>query len=646
VNNPDFKIAVIDSGIDTNHPRLKDANISGIYFKKNNDSYSIINEFDDLDGHGTACASIIHKMVPDIAIVAIKILTEEQTADEYLLYEAIKWCLSDAKIKIINISLGCATKNPFNKLYDVCEKAYKNNVFIVAATHNDPTIECYPAYFPNVFSVCAGNTKDHQRYGILNNEKINIIAKGTTQRVAWRNGTFKITMGASFATAHFSGILGKFVHENQNLTRGKLNSVITHNANATIKPLHFIRSKTIRNDFGVPLIHSHDYEAKGELIFGNKKQFEDMKKIALFPSSEKEMNSIIKFEHLCRFSVIKLIDYPRTLTDTNKDVVRHEVLRRLPREDELKEIDTFVIGYFYEHLFDANVEFGKKIIEIGIRHNKNFIIWSLALKDYIKKITSEKTEYNGKIIIPSVTEKDYAEILQYRYLPSVSVPSILVIGTSNKQGKFTTQLKLLELLEREGYHVELIPTEPQGILFGAEQCFPYGYESTVEIDETLWVNYLVSLMKGLQKYKNPHLFLSGIQSNLVPRSKAINELSTKNAFASLRFLTGFQPDGIVCAINPQDTEEIIERTIKMLEIYSNGKILFFVMTPWFRNFNHVSNGRNIKDFRTLTQDELEKKANEFSQKIGYPVLNIMNDNNGKLILNIIEETFAKEKYLS
>lgn len=59
--NNKVKVAVLDTGIDKEHDYLKDNLVGGIAFECMHDYIFISDKFDDEDGHGTACASIIKK---------------------------------------------------------------------------------------------------------------------------------------------------------------------------------------------------------------------------------------------------------------------------------------------------------------------------------------------------------------------------------------------------------------------------------------------------------------------------------------------------------------------------------------------------------------------------------------------------------
>jgi subtilisin family serine protease len=66
-----MKIAVIDSGVCVDHPRLKDCKLSGIGIRvAEGGSVGVVNDFNDETGHGSAICGIIHKKVPALEIVS------------------------------------------------------------------------------------------------------------------------------------------------------------------------------------------------------------------------------------------------------------------------------------------------------------------------------------------------------------------------------------------------------------------------------------------------------------------------------------------------------------------------------------------------------------------------------------------------
>jgi uncharacterized NAD-dependent epimerase/dehydratase family protein len=216
------------------------------------------------------------------------------------------------------------------------------------------------------------------------------------------------------------------------------------------------------------------------------------------------------------------------------------------------------------------------------------------------------------------------------------------VGTSNKQGKITAQLRLKEILMSDGYKVSHVSTEPQGALLGADFVFPYGYKSTVEINEDLWGKMISIVMKGVEKYNSPHVIISGTQGIFIPRTRSSSELSNEGMLSSLHYMSGVLPDAVICAINPQDSVELIQDLLKTVEIFSRAKFLFFVMTPWLRNFKQGTEQNTIATHRILDGKEMVEKMLYFQNQLGFPVIDIMDRTNDSFILKTIENAFTKE----
>jgi uncharacterized NAD-dependent epimerase/dehydratase family protein len=636
-----FKIAVIDRGIDFSHPRLTNCKNSGIEIKGTGNSFEYKANYTDTSGHGTAIAGIIHKIVPAIEIVAVKLSPEDGVINELLLCEGIKWCLLQKEIKVINISLGVASSTPHPLLYELCNGAYSKEVYICASSYNMPGYECYPAHFSSVFGITSGYVKDKLNYGYIDNADINIIAKGTTQRLAWIDGGYRISSGNSFATACFSGILSRMILNYPDKSFIEMQQLIKENAQKDIKLMQYVQSAD-----PVYMPKEMHNEEKGGELFSLKQKLSFISKIALFPVCEKEIGSVVNFRHLSPFQIIKYYDYPRSFNLFNNSHTLAVPITNRIIDADFKEFDTLVIGYFLDQMFDANILFGYELIEKAIQYNKNFIIWDVNVFRYIKKQLnlSKNRNYSGNIYMPLINKKIFNDIMYYRHMPNVSVPVILVVGTSNKQGKITTQLRLKEILTSDGYRVSHISTEPQGALLGADFVFPYGHKSTVEVNEDLWGKMISVVMKGVEKYNSPHLIISGTQGIFIPRSRSSSELSNEGMLSSLHYMSGVLPDGIICAINPQDPIEIIQNLLKTIDIFSTAKFLFFVMTPWLRNFKQDEKQNVIAIHRMLQDEEMVEKMLFFQSQLGFPVIDIMDRTNDEFILKTIENAFTKEDF--
>ncbi|MCT4507718.1 MAG: S8 family serine peptidase [Tepidibacter sp.] len=145
------KVAVLDTGIDKKHDYLKDNIIGGISFDFN-DNYIIASDnYNDENGHGTSCASIIKREFEDIEIFAVKVLNKYGKSNIQVLEEALKYILK-TDIRLINLSLSVIESEMVEDLYRICNELIKNGKIIVSSLANGFE-ESYPAMFDNVIGV-------------------------------------------------------------------------------------------------------------------------------------------------------------------------------------------------------------------------------------------------------------------------------------------------------------------------------------------------------------------------------------------------------------------------------------------------------------------------------------------------------------
>ncbi|MBM7867244.1 S8 family serine peptidase [Heliobacterium gestii] len=132
-----IRIAVLDTGIDSAHPDLKENIRGGYNFLDNNDKY------EDDHGHGTHVSGIIAGSDNGIGIVgvapksqlyALKVLDEKGEGGQEHVIAAIEWAL-DNGIHLLNLSFG--SQKPNAKLRATMEKANQAGITFVAAAGND-----------------------------------------------------------------------------------------------------------------------------------------------------------------------------------------------------------------------------------------------------------------------------------------------------------------------------------------------------------------------------------------------------------------------------------------------------------------------------------------------------------------------------
>ncbi|MCU7920256.1 MAG: S8 family serine peptidase [Candidatus Thiodiazotropha sp. (ex Epidulcina cf. delphinae)] len=179
-----IKIAVLDTGIDDNHPDL-DMNYAGgenfISIDPNNHD-----PFDDsYNSHGTHVAGTIAAeldgagvvgVAPEASIYAVKVLDGAGFGSVSAVVAGIDWAVAN-QMDIINLSMGFATR--YQSLADACEAAHAAGLVVVAAAGNSyggPVM--YPAAFPSVIAVGATTIFDDIGFMSAIGPEIELTAPG------------------------------------------------------------------------------------------------------------------------------------------------------------------------------------------------------------------------------------------------------------------------------------------------------------------------------------------------------------------------------------------------------------------------------------------------------------------------------------
>lgn len=160
-------IAVIDTGVDYNHPDLDGKVLQGHNFIEKN-SYGTLYGSDPYDdhGHGTHVAGIIAGITNNklgiagvagpgnVKILPVKMLNDAGRGTSYDLAQAIRYA-GDQGAKIINLSLGSSFPSSVER--DAIAYVQDLGCLVIAAAGNESSrVEyTYPASYPGVISVAA-----------------------------------------------------------------------------------------------------------------------------------------------------------------------------------------------------------------------------------------------------------------------------------------------------------------------------------------------------------------------------------------------------------------------------------------------------------------------------------------------------------
>lgn len=210
----DVTIAIIDSGIDTDHEEFI-GRISELSYNAATKQVGISKVEDDL-GHGTNVAGIIAAernnnigidgITDNVQLLIIKANNAgEETYANSNIVEGIYYAV-DNGADIINLSLGSESNDP--SISEAIDYAYENEVFVVAASGNDGTdVPIYPAALPNVISVGSigenSTISDFSSFG----ESIDLVAPGELIYTTHLDNGYAQVSGTSFAAPHVAAVL-------------------------------------------------------------------------------------------------------------------------------------------------------------------------------------------------------------------------------------------------------------------------------------------------------------------------------------------------------------------------------------------------------------------------------------------------------
>lgn len=224
----DVKVAIIDSGIETEHPKIRRvARGIGLTVKSGE---RVIQQPDHADcaGHGTACAGIIHKKAPDAELYSIRIFDETLSADGHALVAAIQWA-AEQGVDVINLSLGTTDAAYKEVISEACQRAVEAGIVLIAAEHNDG-VPSYPANLPDVIGVTGGKIYDRYGYYYRPGNTIECVARGDEQRVCWKDGREIMISGTSYAAPHITGIVALIREAYPNATPKEVREMLKANA--------------------------------------------------------------------------------------------------------------------------------------------------------------------------------------------------------------------------------------------------------------------------------------------------------------------------------------------------------------------------------------------------------------------------------
>ena len=209
-------IAIIDTGIDATHGDLADNLGEGVAFLGGTQS----SEWQDDNGHGTHCAGIADAVEDGVGVKgvsteatlhAVKVLTAPGSGLSSDVARGIEWT-ADQGYDVGSLSLGSSSRS--EAVYDACQYAHDNGVFLSAAAGNSGSCEdcvSYPAANEFTVAVSATDRDDSLADYSSQGPEVDIAAPGTDIYSTYVGASYTRLSGTSMAAPHVSGAAGQLM---------------------------------------------------------------------------------------------------------------------------------------------------------------------------------------------------------------------------------------------------------------------------------------------------------------------------------------------------------------------------------------------------------------------------------------------------
>jgi len=203
------KVAILDTGIDSDHPDLLLA--GGVNFVGSiRDGSTNPSDWNDTYGHGTHVAGIVAArnntfgvvgVAPDVSLWAVRVLGNNGDGYTSDIIQGLDWCAAHG-VQVASMSFG---GDGTRSLHAACDSAYAKGVVLVAAAGNERGAVSYPAAYPSVIAVSAVDAQDMLAPFSNFGSQIALAAPGTGIYSTYKDGSYAYLSGTSMACPHVVG---------------------------------------------------------------------------------------------------------------------------------------------------------------------------------------------------------------------------------------------------------------------------------------------------------------------------------------------------------------------------------------------------------------------------------------------------------
>ncbi|WP_163581934.1 S8 family peptidase [Gracilibacillus saliphilus] len=221
-------IAVIDTGIESDHPDLKERIIGGRNFTS--DYNGDQDNYEDNNGHGTHVSGTIAAsldgegvvgVAPKAKLLSLKALTGEGSGEYDWIIDAINYAVewrgpNNERARVICMSLG--GPNDVDEMHEAIQHAVNQDVSVVVAAGNEgdgdeETPEyAYPGAYTEVICVGAVDMELQLAPFSNTNKEVDLVAPGVEVLSTYIDNKFAKLSGTSMAAPHVAGALALLIN--------------------------------------------------------------------------------------------------------------------------------------------------------------------------------------------------------------------------------------------------------------------------------------------------------------------------------------------------------------------------------------------------------------------------------------------------
>jgi subtilisin len=210
-----LRVAVVDTGIDFNHPDLQPNYVGGASFVP-----GAATPMDD-NGHGTHCAGTIAAAIdgsnvvgvaPLASLYAVKVLDQNGSGQFSWIIAGLDWCIQNG-IHVVSMSLGAPTAPAAVKT--MCDAAWNRGLLLVAAAGNAQIVNPVqppasnvgsPANYQNVIAVSAIDSSNVIAEFSSRGPEVDVCAPGVSVLSDKLGGGTTVMSGTSMACPCVAGV--------------------------------------------------------------------------------------------------------------------------------------------------------------------------------------------------------------------------------------------------------------------------------------------------------------------------------------------------------------------------------------------------------------------------------------------------------